>query len=103
VELDVSLSWLALSLTPGLGSRLSARVLREFGTPEGVFAASRTSLEACNLTGPTVQAIVSCGAFSKAEKELGQLRELGVQLLHWAKANTPRACWRFTIRLPCST
>ena len=89
MELDVSLSWLALSLTPGLGSRLTARVLREFGTPEGVFAASRTALEACNLTGATVQAIVSHGAFSKAEKELGQLRELGVQLLHWGESEYP--------------
>jgi hypothetical protein len=27
---DASLSWLALGLTPGLASRLSARVLRRF-------------------------------------------------------------------------
>src|SRR5712664_216283 len=40
MELDASLSWLALALTPGLGSRLSARVLHKFGSPDGVFRAS---------------------------------------------------------------
>jgi hypothetical protein len=35
MELDASLSWLALA--PGLASRLSARVLRKFGSPERVF------------------------------------------------------------------
>jgi DNA processing protein len=89
MELDSSLSWLALSLTPGLGPRLTARVLREFGSPDGVFAASRTVLEACNLPGATAQAIVSRGAFSTAEKELAQIRELGVQLLHWGESEYP--------------
>lgn len=89
MELDSSLSWLALSLTPGLGSRLTARVLREFGTPEAVFAASLTELEACNLPAATAQAITSHGAFSTAEKELAQIRELGIQLLHWGESAYP--------------
>jgi len=90
VELDQSLSWLALALTPGLGARLTARVLREFGTPEGVFAASLTALEACNLPAATAQAINSHGAFSAAQKELAQIRDLGVQLLHWGESAYPQ-------------
>ena len=35
MELDASLSWLALALTPGLASRLSARLLREFALGRG--------------------------------------------------------------------
>jgi len=31
------LSWLAMTMTPGIAARLSARLLREFGSPEGVF------------------------------------------------------------------
>jgi hypothetical protein len=42
-----SLSWLAL--TPGLASRLSARLLKRFGSPDAVFRAPLTDLEACPL------------------------------------------------------
>ena len=34
MELDSSLSWLALTLTPGIAARLSARLLKEFGSPD---------------------------------------------------------------------
>ena len=40
MQLDTSLSWLALGLTPGLASRLSAGVLRRFESPDGVLWAS---------------------------------------------------------------
>jgi predicted Rossmann fold nucleotide-binding protein DprA/Smf involved in DNA uptake len=49
MELDASLSWLALALTPGLACRLSARLLRKFGSPDRIFHASLTELEACSL------------------------------------------------------
>jgi hypothetical protein len=43
MELDASLSWLALALTPGLA--LSGRLLEEFGSPEEVFRAPLPRLE----------------------------------------------------------
>ncbi|OGT03569.1 MAG: DNA protecting protein DprA [Gallionellales bacterium RBG_16_57_15] len=44
---DASLSaWLALSLTRGLGGEGARRLLKEFGSPEAVFAASAGSLKA---------------------------------------------------------
>ncbi len=44
---DASLkAWLALSLTQGLGGENTRRLLREFGSPEAVFAASIGSLKA---------------------------------------------------------
>ena len=43
---DVSLkAWLALSLTRGLGGESARRLLKEFGSPDAVFAASITSLK----------------------------------------------------------
>src|SRR5712691_6276093 len=39
VELDASLYWLALAVTPGLAARLTARLLRHFSAPEAVFRA----------------------------------------------------------------
>src|SRR6266568_204514 len=49
MQSDASLSWLALGLTPGLACRLSARVLRRFDSPDGVFRATLPDLESCHL------------------------------------------------------
>ena len=91
MELDASLSWLALGLTPGLGSRLSARLLKGFGTPEGVFSASLTELEACDLPAAAAQAIFQKEAFRRAEKELAGLKKLGCGLINWSEPEYPRA------------
>ena len=76
MELDASLSWLALALTPGLASRLSARLLREFGSPEEVFRAPLTRLEACRLPAPVAQAVFKKQSFKRAEKELALTRSI---------------------------
>ncbi len=76
MELDGSLSWLALALTPGQGSRLSARVLRKFGSPDGVFRASLADLESCNLPAQAAQSIVKKESFKRAEKELDGVRKI---------------------------
>ena len=75
MEFGASLSWLALVLTPGLASRLSARVLRKFGSPDGVFRASLPELESCNLPRETAQAIVKKESFKRAERELDGVRK----------------------------
>src|SRR5256714_13734219 len=91
MELDASLSWLALSLTPGLASRLSARLLREFGSPEGVFRARLPQLEACRLPAPVAQAVFKKQSFKRAEKELALTRRMGrCQLLNWADPGYPQ-------------
>src|ERR1700687_3484402 len=77
MELEASLSWLALMMTPGIAGGLSARLLREFGSPEGVFRASLTALEACNLPAPAAQAIYKKQTFWRAEKEVDAIRRIG--------------------------
>src|SRR6266478_3688645 len=90
MELDGSLSWLALALTPGLASRLSARVLRKFGSPDGVFRASLADLESCNLPGQAAQAIVKKESFKRAEKELDGVRKISnCRLLNWTEPEYP--------------
>ena len=79
MDLDAALPWLALRLTPGLGARLTAKLLRQFGSPEEVFRASLTELEACRLPAATAQAVVSRSAFRDAEQELAEIRRLGLQ------------------------
>ena len=91
MELDGSLSWLALALTPGLASRLSARVLRKFGSPDGVFRASLADLESCNLPAQAAQAIVKKESFKRAEKELDGVRKIAnCRLLNWTEPEYPQ-------------
>jgi len=91
MELDSSLSWLALSLTPGLASRLSARLLRRFDSPDGVFRASLAELEACNLPASVAQAVFKKEAFKRAEKELAAVRRIaGCRLLNWTEPEYPQ-------------
>ncbi len=89
MHLDQSLGWLALALTPGLGARLAAKLLREFETPERIFHASLTALEACRLKAETAQAIASQQPLREAEKELAAVRTLGCHLVHWEEAEYP--------------
>jgi DNA processing protein len=91
MQLDASLSWLALGLTPGLASRLSARVLRQFGSPEGVFRASKRDLEACRLPSEAAEAVLKRKAFPRAEKELAAVRKIdGCSLVNWTEPEYPQ-------------
>ncbi len=91
MELEASLSWLALTLTPGIAARLSARLLREYGSPEGVFRAPLTGIEACNVPAPAAQAIFKKQMFWRAEKEVDALRKVGGKLVNWKEPEYPQA------------
>jgi DNA processing protein len=89
MESDQYLGWLALALTPGLGARTAGKLLREFGSPEAVFNASLTSLEAEHLPAAVAQAIHSRRAMSDAAKELAQAQAYGCRLLTWDEPEYP--------------
>src|SRR6267378_1145772 len=91
MELEASLSWLAMTMTPGVAARLSARLLREFGSPEAVFRASLTALEACNLPAPAAQAIFKKQNFWRAEKEVAALKAVGAKLVNWTEPEYPQS------------
>jgi DNA processing protein len=78
-------------MTPGIAVRLSARLLREFGSPEGVFRASLTGLESCNLPAPAAQAICKKQTFWRAEKEVDAIRRIGCRVVSWREAEYPQA------------
>ncbi len=90
MELEASLDWVSLSMTPGLGSRLAGKLLRQFGSPEGIFRASLTELEACRLPAAPAQAIRSRSAHKDAEAELARVREVGCRLLNWDEPEYPQ-------------
>src|ERR1700722_17793998 len=91
MDLEASLSWLAMTMTPGIAARLSARLLREFGSPEAVFRASLTALEACNLPAPVAQGIFQKQNFLRAEKEVAAVRALGAKLVNWTESEYPQS------------
>jgi DNA processing protein len=74
--------WLALNLTPGVGSILFRRLLERFITPEAVFRASLRQLQEIEGLGEKVAAEIGKGPFEKAVKrELSLLDEIGGSLL----------------------
>ncbi|HTR47382.1 MAG TPA: DNA-processing protein DprA [Verrucomicrobiae bacterium] len=76
-------------MTPGLGARTAGRLLREFGSPDAIFSASLTSLEAQRLPAAVAQAIHSRRPLSDAAKELAQAQAAGCRLLTWDEPQYP--------------
>jgi DNA processing protein len=89
MEPDQYLGWLALALTPGLGSRMAGKLLGVFGSPDAIFHASLTALEGERLPAAVAQAIHSGRPLSDAAKELAQAQASGVQLLTWDEPQYP--------------
>ncbi len=77
-------------MTPGIAARLSARLLREFGSPESVFRASLTRLESCNLPAPVAQALYKKQTFWRAEKEVDAIRRIGCRMVNWTEPEYPQ-------------
>lgn len=104
MELDSSLPWLALALTPGLASRLSARLLKRLGSPDAVFRAPLTDLEGCRLPAPVAQAVFKKEAFQRAEKELKSLAiSIAAGSSTGPNPNIPKLCYKFTTPQYCFT
>ncbi|OLE66439.1 MAG: DNA protecting protein DprA, partial [Bacteroidetes bacterium 13_1_20CM_4_60_6] len=71
---------------------MSARVLRRFDSPEGVFRASLPDLESCHLPAKVAQAIAKKESFKRAEKELAGIRKIaGCTLLNWTEPEYPQS------------
>jgi DNA processing protein len=91
VELDAALPWLALTLTPGVAARYSARLLRRFGSPSAVFGARLAELESCELPSAVAQSIVKKESFKRAEKELAKVRNIpNCRLVNWTEPEYPQ-------------
>jgi len=75
---EESFYWLALSLTPGIGSVLMKRLLDRFMTPEGVFRAPKKALLTIEGLGERVAGEVQKGPQQKlVERELALLKRVG--------------------------
>jgi len=74
---ETELHWLALRMTPGLGTRTAVQLIETFRTPEAVFRASRSELEAAGVSSGLAQSIASGCAFDDAVTQQLKLAEVG--------------------------
>ncbi len=75
------LEWIALTLTPGLGPTKSRKLVDHFGTPEAVFLASLTALEATGIQAVSAQAIATGKSAELAREEIARADAQGVTIL----------------------
>jgi len=75
---DEELYWLALKLVPGLGTRTAVKLLDRFRTPQAIFRASRTELEAAGVSGAIAQSVASGCTFEEAAAQQQKMAEAGV-------------------------
>jgi DNA processing protein len=78
---EEELHWLALRLIPGLGTRKSNQLLERLKTPQAIFRASRSELEASGLSGSVAQTIASGCTFDDAVDQQQKMLEAGAYLV----------------------
>ncbi|HXS96136.1 MAG TPA: DNA-processing protein DprA [Candidatus Limnocylindrales bacterium] len=86
---DEELHWLALKLVPGLGARTSAKLLDRFRTPQAIFRATRTELEAAGVSGAVAQSVASGCTFEDAAAQHERMLAAGAVLITVADAAYP--------------
>jgi DNA processing protein len=73
--------WIALNMTPGVGPRVTARLLEHFGSAEAIFDAPRRELALLRLTPDTIESIANRELHERAEHEIENVRKLGGEIL----------------------
>lgn len=87
---EEELYWLALKLVPGLGARTSGKLLERFRSPQGIFRASRTELEAAGVSGTVAQSIASGCTFEDAAVQQEKMVEAGAVAITAGDARYPQ-------------
>jgi DNA processing protein len=73
--------WIALNMTPGVGPRVTARLLEHFGSAEAIFDAPRRDLALLRLAPETIESIASRELHERAEAEIESVRKFGGEIL----------------------
>src|ERR1700683_2026676 len=85
------LHWLALRMVPGLGTRRIGLLLERLRTPQAIFRASASELEATGLTSAVARSLASGSSFEDAASQQQKAREAGAQLITLNDARYPEA------------
>jgi len=108
--------WVELNMTPGVGPRAAAKLLERFGSAEAVYGATRAELEQLRMLPEAVDTIIHRELKSKADAEIGYVRQLGGDLLLLDDGTYPallreiydppiviyvKGAWSECLELPC--
>src|ERR1041385_8450009 len=86
---ETDLHWLALRMTPGLGTRTAVQLIAKFQTPQGVFRASRSELEAAGVPPGLAQSVSSGCAFDDAVTQQQKLADAGAVIIPFTDPRYP--------------
>ena len=86
---EEELYWLALRMVPGLGTRRIGLLLERLRTPQAIFRASASELEAAGLTGAVARSVAGGSSFEDAASQQQKAREAGAQLITLNDARYP--------------
>lgn len=78
---DEIIHWLALRMTPGLGTRKAGQLVEIFRTPQAIFRASRSELQGTGLSAAVAQSVASGCAFEDAADQREKMAEAGAELI----------------------
>jgi DNA processing protein len=88
---DPRLFWIGLSSVPGVGRATFRKLVKRFGAPELVLAASAEELQQIDgLPRKVVDAIISFTGFEQAEQELARAEKAGVAIVLMDDAGYPK-------------
>ncbi len=73
--------WIALNMVRGIGPRTANHLLSRYGSPAGVFAASRLALQKEGLKPETIQELQDSSILEKANAEIERLEKLNAQVI----------------------
>src|ERR1035441_5381668 len=88
---EEELCWLALRMIPGLGTRRIGLLLERMRTPQAIFRASASELEAAGLTGAIARSVAGGSSFEDAATQQQKIREAGAHLVTLNDARYPDA------------
>jgi DNA processing protein len=73
--------WIALNMVRGIGPRTANQLLKQFGSPAQIFAASRLALETIGLNPETIRELHDSEILAKAGAEIERLEKLGIGIV----------------------
>ena len=88
---EEALHWLALRMTPGLGTRKAGQLIEVLRTPQAIFRASRSELQNLGVSASVAQSIASGCAFDEAADQQNQAAAAGVTLVPMTDPRFPPA------------
>jgi DNA processing protein len=86
---DDALHWLALKLSPGLGTRIAARLASAFGDARAIFRAAPADLETHGVPPLIARQLSKSSGFEEAQQELERAAKAGCEIVCYSDARYP--------------